>query len=89
MRYGLPVGLLALMVLHPAVFTHYLWIWPRAWAPGMLGPIIGWGIVIVPLAFFVSWMLMSVRLLRFTGWLFAGAARGCRHLATRLAAVER
>ena len=40
----------------------------------MLGPIIGWGIVIVPLALVLSWMVMSVRLLRFTGWLFAGAA---------------
>jgi hypothetical protein len=89
-RYGLPVGLLALMVLHPAVFTHYLWILAESLGvPGMLGPIIGWGIVIVPLAFFLSWMLLSVRLLRFTGWLFAGAARGCRHLATRLAAVKR
>ncbi len=88
-RYGVPIGLVALMVLHPAVFTHYLWILAESLGlPGMLGPIIGWGIVIVPLALFVSWMLMSVRLLRFTGWLFAGAARGCRHLATRLAAVD-
>ena len=88
-RYGVPIGLLALMVLHPAVFTHYLWILAESLGlPGMLGPIIGWGIVIVPLALFLSWMVMSVRLLRFTGWLFAGAARGCRHLATRLAAVD-
>jgi hypothetical protein len=89
-RYGLPVGLLALMVLHPTVFTNYLWILAESLGlPGMLGPIIGWGIVIVPLAFFLSWMLLSVRLLRFAGWLFAGAARGSRHLAARLAAVER
>ena len=88
-RYGVPIGLLALMVLHPAVFTHYLWILAESLGlPGMLGPIIGWGIVIVPLALLLSWMVMSVRLLRFTGWLFAGAARGCRHLATRLAAVD-
>jgi hypothetical protein len=88
-RYGVPIGLLALMVLHPAVFTHYLWILAESLGlPGMLGPIIGWGIVIVPLALVLSWMVMSVRLLRFTGWLFAGAARGCRHLATRLAAVD-
>ena len=25
-RYGVPIGLVALMVLHPAVFTHYLWL---------------------------------------------------------------
>jgi hypothetical protein len=41
--------------------------------------------VIVPLAFLLSWMLLSVRLLRFAGWLLAGAARGCRHLAERAA----
>jgi hypothetical protein len=90
-RYGLPIGIAALMVLHPAVFTHYLWILAESLGmPGILGPIIGWGIVIVPLAFLLSWMLFSVRLLRFVGWLFAGAARACRHLATRLApAAER
>jgi hypothetical protein len=88
-RYGLPIGLVALMVLHPAVFTHYLWLLAEGLGvPGMLGPIIGWGIVVVPLAFLFSWMLLSVRLLRFAGWLFAGAARACRHLATRLAPAE-
>jgi hypothetical protein len=56
--------------------------------PGILGPIIGWGIVMVPLAFLLSWLLLSARLLRFAGWLFAGAARGCRHLAARLAAAD-
>jgi hypothetical protein len=81
-RYGLPVGLIALMVLHPAVFTHYLWLLAETLGlPGMLGPIIGWGIVLVPLAFVLSWMLLSARLLRFVAWLLAGAARGCRYLA--------
>jgi hypothetical protein len=56
--------------------------------PGILGPIIGWGIVVVPLAFVLSWTLLSVRLLRFAGWIFAGAGRGCRHLAMRLAAAD-
>jgi hypothetical protein len=90
LRYGLPVGFVALMVLHPVVFTHYLWLLAESLGvPGMLGPIIGWGIVVVPLAFVLSWMLLSVRLLRFVGCLFAGAARACRHLATRLAPAER
>jgi hypothetical protein len=81
-RYGLPVGLVALMVLHPGVVTHYLWLLAEGLGmPGMLGPIIGWGIVLVPLAFVLSWLLLSARLLRFVGWLLAGAARGCRYLA--------
>jgi hypothetical protein len=88
-RFGLPIGLVALMVLHPGVFTHYLWILAENLGiPGILGPIIGWGIVLVPLAFLLSWMLLSVRLLRFAGWLCAGAARGCRQLAARLAAAD-
>ena len=90
LRYGLPIGLLALMVLHPTVFTHYLWVLAESLGvPGVLGPIIGWGIVVVPLAFLLSWMLMSVRLLRFAGWLFASAASGCRYFANRLAVAER
>jgi hypothetical protein len=44
--------------------------------------------VILPLAFLLSWMLLSVRLLRAVGWFFAGAARGCRHLAMRLATAD-
>jgi hypothetical protein len=86
-RFGVPIGILALMVLHPGVFTHYLWILAESLGiPGILGPIIGWGIVIVPLAFLLSWLLLSVRLLRLTGWLFAGLGRACQHLAVRLAA---
>ncbi|MGH6898356.1 MAG: hypothetical protein ACREJ5_17690 [Geminicoccaceae bacterium] len=88
-RFGVPIGLVALMVWHPDVFTHYLWILAENLGmPGILGPIIGWGIVVVPLAFLFSWMLLSVRLLRFAGWICAGAARGCRHLAMRLAATD-
>jgi hypothetical protein len=89
-RYGLPIGLVVLMVLHPGVFTHYLWLLAESLGiPGIIGPLIGWGIVIVPLAFLLSWMLLSVRLLRFAGWLLAGAARGCRQLAVRLAVPDR
>jgi hypothetical protein len=85
-RYGLPIGLLVLMVLQPGVFTHYLWLLAESLGiPGIIGPLIGWGIVIVPLAFLLSWMLLSARLLRFAGWLLAGTARGCRQLAVRLA----
>jgi hypothetical protein len=88
-RYGLPIGLVALVVLHPAVFTHYMWVLAEGLGiPGILGPMIGWGILVVPLAFVLSWMLLSVRLLRFAGWLCAGAARGCRYLAARLAAAD-
>lgn len=88
-RYGLPIGLVALMVLHPGVFTHYLWLLAESLGmPGILGPIIGWGIVMVPLAFVLSWLLLSARMLRSVAWLLAGAARGCRHLAGRLATVE-
>ena len=84
LRYGLPIGLVALVALHPTVFTHYLWVLAESLGvPGVLGPIIGWGIIVVPLAFLLSWMLMSVRLLCFAGWLFASAARGCRYLAAR------
>jgi hypothetical protein len=89
LRFGVPVGFVALMVLHPGVFTHYMWILAESIGiPGILGPIIGWGIVVVPLAFLLSWMLLSVRLLRVAGWIFAGAGRGCRHLAMRLAAAD-
>ncbi|MGH6901674.1 MAG: hypothetical protein ACREIR_02935 [Geminicoccaceae bacterium] len=88
-RYGLPIGLVALVVLHPGVFTHYMWVLAESLGiPGILGPIIGWGILVVPLAFVLSWMLLSVRLLRFAGWLCAGAARGCRYLAARLAPAD-
>jgi hypothetical protein len=89
-RYGLPIGLVALMVLHPGVFTHYLWLLASSLGiPGIIGPLIGWGIVIVPLAFLLSWMLLSVRLLRFAGRLLAGAGHGCRQLAIRLAVPDR
>jgi hypothetical protein len=81
-RFGVPVGLVALMVLHPGVFTHYLWVLAESLGiPGILGPLVGWSIVLVPLAFLLTWMLFSVRMLGFTGWLFAALARGCRHLA--------
>jgi hypothetical protein len=81
-RFGVPIGLVALMVLHPGVFTHYLWLLAESLGiPGVLGPLVGWGIMLVPLAFVLTWMLFSVRLLRFAGWLFAALARGCRHLA--------
>jgi hypothetical protein len=83
-RYGVPIGIVALMFLHPAVVTNYLWLLAESLGvPGIFGPIIGWGVVMVPLAFLLSWLLLSVRLLRFAGWLFAGAARGCRYLAAR------
>ncbi|HSA81176.1 MAG TPA: hypothetical protein VLE23_10155 [Geminicoccaceae bacterium] len=86
-RFGVPIGLLALMVLHPGIFTNYLWILAESLGiPGVLGPILGWGIVVVPLAFVLSWMLLSARLLRLAGWLFAGLARACQHVAIRLAA---
>jgi hypothetical protein len=89
-RYGLPIGLVVLMVLHPGVFTQYLWLLAESLGiPGIIGPLIGWGIVIVPLAFLLSWMLLSSRLLRFAGWLLAGTARGCRQLAIRLAVPDR
>ena len=90
LRFGLPIGLGALIILHPAVVTHYLWLLAESLGmPGILGPIIGWSIVVMPLAFLLTWMLLSVRLLRLAGWLFAGMARGCRHLAVRLAAPVR
>jgi hypothetical protein len=88
--YGLPIGLVVLMVRHPGVFTHYLWLLAESLGmPGIIGPLIAWGIVIVPLAFLLSWMLFSVRVLRFAGRLLAGAARGCRQLAVRLAVPDR
>ncbi|HEX5078050.1 MAG TPA: hypothetical protein VFV80_02790 [Geminicoccaceae bacterium] len=89
-RYGLPIGLVGLMVLHPGVFSQYLWVLAESLGmPGIVGPLIGWGIVIVPLAFLLSWMLLSVRLLRFAGRLLGGAAHGCRQLAVRLAVPDR
>jgi len=89
LRVGVPVGLIALMALHPAVFTHYAWILAASLGlPGILGPIVAWGIVILPLSFLLSWMLLSVRVLRLTGWLLGGAARGCQRLAMRLAAAD-
>ncbi len=88
-RIGVPAGLIVLLALHPDVFTHYAWIVAESLGmPGILGPVIGWGIVILPLAFLLSWLLLSVRMLRLTGSLLAGAARGCRSLALRLAAAD-
>jgi hypothetical protein len=81
-RFGVPIGLVALMVLHPGVFTHYLWVLAESLGiPGILGPLVGWSIVLVPLAFLLIWLLFSVRLLCISGWLFAAWARGCRYLA--------
>jgi hypothetical protein len=86
LRYGLPVGLLALILWHPGVFTHTLWVMAESFGlPGMLGPMIGWGVIILPLSFLVSWLVLSVRLLRFAGWLSGGLARGCQWLVVRLA----
>ena len=46
-RFGVPAGLIALLALHPDVFTHYLWIVAESLGmPGIFGPIIGWGIVL-------------------------------------------
>jgi hypothetical protein len=82
--------MVVLMVRHPGVFTHYLWLLAESLGmPGIVGPLIGWGIVIVPLAFLLSWMLLSVRGLRFAGRLLGGAGRGCRQLAVRLAVPNR
>jgi hypothetical protein len=81
-RYGLPVGLVGLMALHPAVFTHYLWVLAENLGlPGILGPLIGWGAVLLPLSFLLTWLLLSARLLRLAGWLFGALARGCQRLA--------
>lgn len=89
-RYGLPIGLVGLMALYPGVYTQYLWLLAESLGmPGIIGPLIGWGLVVVPLAFLLSWMLFSVRLLRFAGWLLAGTARGCRLLVVRLAVPDR
>jgi hypothetical protein len=85
-RFGVPVGLVALLVMHPGVFTHYLWLLAEGLGmPGILGPIIGWSMVVAPLAFLLSWVLLSARALGLAGWVLAGTARGCRHLAVRLA----
>lgn len=82
LKYGLPVGLAALMVLHPGVFTHTLWVLAESVGlPGLVGPLAGWGIVVVPLAFLASWLLLSVRALRLVGWACGGIARGALRLA--------
>jgi hypothetical protein len=81
-RYGLPVGLVALLVLHPQVFTHTLWVLAESLGlPGVLGPLVGWGLVVLPVAFLVSWLLLSVRVLGAAAWALGLAARGCRRLA--------
>ncbi len=88
-RFGVPVGLIALMALHPGVFTHYAWLLAEGLGvPGILGPIVGWSLVILPLSLLLSWLLLSARLLRLSGRLLAGAARGCQRLAVRLAAGD-
>ena len=88
-RFGLPVGLIGLMVLHPGVFTHYAWLLADGLGlPGVLGPLIVWSLVLLPLSFALSWLLLSARLLRLSGRLLAGAARGCQRLASRLAAAD-
>jgi hypothetical protein len=81
-RYGLPVGLIALMALHPGVFSHYLWVLAESLGvPGILGPLIGWGVVLLPLSFLLTWLLLSAQLLRLAARLLAAAARGCQRLA--------
>jgi hypothetical protein len=88
-RFGVPIALVALMVLHPGVFTNYMWILAESFGlPGVLGPIIGWGIVVLPLSFLLSWLLLSVRVLGAAGWLLAAASRGCQQLANRLAGAK-
>jgi hypothetical protein len=87
-RFGVPVGLAALMALHPSVFTHYAWLLAESLGmPGIIGPIVGWSLVILPLSFLLSWLMLSVRVLRLTGWLSSRLARGCQRLAVRLAAA--
>jgi hypothetical protein len=84
-RYGVPAGLLVLLALHPGVFTHALWVVAEGLGlPGILGPIIGWGVVLMPLSFLLIWLLLSARLLRIAGWLLGRGARGCQLLAHRL-----
>jgi hypothetical protein len=88
-RLGVPIGLIALMALHPSVFTHYAWVLAESLGvPGILGPIVGWSLVLLPLCFLLSWLMLSVRFLGLAGRLFAGLARGCRRLAMRLAAAD-
>ena len=88
-RFGVPVGLVALMALHPGVFTHYAWMLAEGVGmPGILGPIIGWSTLILPLSFLVSWLLLSVRVLRGSGRLLAAAGRGCQRLAARSVAAD-
>jgi hypothetical protein len=89
-RYGVPAGLLALLVLHPNAFTHALWVLAEGLGmPGILGPIIGWGVVLLPLSFLLTWLLLSARLLRIVGWLLGRGARGCQLLALRLSGTDR
>jgi hypothetical protein len=88
-RFGVPIALVTLLVLHPSVFTHYMWILAESLGlPGILGPLIGWGMVVVPLTFLLSWLLLSARMLGATGWLLAVASRGCQQLANRVAGAE-
>ena len=83
-----PIALGVLMIGYPGVFTHTMWVlFESLGLPGILGPIIGWSIVIVPLAFVLSWALLSVRLLRFVARLLARLAWGCQVVAGRLAAA--
>jgi hypothetical protein len=87
LKFGVPVGLAALLVLHPSVVTHYLWVLAESFGlPGIIGPMIGWSLVVVPLALVLSWLLLPVRLLQLGGWLLGAAAQGCFHLARWLAA---
>jgi hypothetical protein len=89
-RYGVPAGLIALLALHPDVFTHALWVLAEGLGmPGILGPIIGWGLLLLPLSFLLTWLLLSARLLRIAGWLLGRAARGCQLLAPRLSGTDR
>jgi hypothetical protein len=88
-RVAVPVGVMALMALHPGVFTRYAWLLADSLGlPGVLGPIALWSLVLLPLSFLLSWLLLSVRLLRVSGRLLAGAGRGCQRLAVRLAATD-
>ena len=88
-KVAVPVGMMALMVLHPGVVTHYACLLADSLGlPCVLGPIALWSLVLLPLSFLLSWLLVSVRLLRVSGRLLAGAGRGCQRLAVRLAAAD-
>ena len=90
-RYGVPAGLARAAGAAPGrLHPRRSGCWRRAWAcPASSARSSAGAWSLLPLSFLLTWLLLSVRLLRLAGWLLGRAARGCQRLALRLSGTDR